>query len=181
MNNKNYELATLGGGCFWCLEALLSRLSGVKSVIPGYAGGNSPNPTYDDVCAGETGHAEVVQVKFDPNRLPFAELLKVFFQIHNPTTLNRQGPDVGTQYRSVILYHSHLQKEVAQEVKELIESQKIWKDPIVTEIRALDVFYPAETVHLQYYERNRNQPYCQIVISPKLKRFNELFKESLKS
>lgn len=181
MNKSDLDLATFGGGCFWCLEELLSRLDGVNSVIPGYAGGDSPNPTYDEVCSGYTGHAEVVQVEFDPNRIAFAELLKVFFQLHNPTTLNRQGPDVGSQYRSIILYHSKKQEETALQVRDLIESQKIWDNPLVTEIKPLGVFYPAEPSHFKYYERNRNQPYCQIVISPKLRQFNELFKESLKS
>lgn len=180
INQNSFELATLGSGCFWCSEALLAQLKGVCSVVPGYAGGDSPNPTYREVCSGDTGHAEVVQVNFDPQVISYADLLLVFFRIHNPTTLNRQGPDIGTQYRSVIFFHSDEQKRIAQEVKQMMDLQKIWKDRIVTEIAPMGEFFPAEEYHHSYFELNKREPYCQMVIAPKLATFRELFKDSLK-
>ena len=178
---RNSELATLAGGCFWCLEAVFLELHGVESVASGYAGGHVPNPTYEQVCTGRTGHAEVVQIKFDPAVIPFRDLLHVYFSIHDPTTLNRQGADVGTQYRSAIYYHNPDQKETADEVVGELSQAEIWSDPIVTEVEELDVFYPAEAYHDNYYQRNQSQPYCQVVISPKLTKFRKKYSTRLKS
>lgn len=174
------EVATLAGGCFWCLEAVYNDLRGVEKVVSGYSGGRVANPTYEEVCRGTTGHAEVVQITFDPQVLSFKELLEVFFTIHDPTTLNRQGADVGTQYRSAIYYHSPEQKEVADKVIADITAKKIWGDPIVTEVTKLDVFYPAEEYHQRYYERNPNQGYCRMVIEPKVIKFRRQFMSKLK-
>jgi peptide-methionine (S)-S-oxide reductase len=174
------EIATLAGGCFWCLEAVYNDLRGVEKVVSGYSGGRVANPTYEEVCRGKTGHAEVVQITFDPQVLSFKELLEVFFTIHDPTTLNRQGADVGTQYRSAIYYHSPGQKEVADKVIADITAKKIWGDPIVTEVTKLDVFYPAEEYHQRYYERNPNQGYCRMVIEPKVIKFRRQFMSKLK-
>jgi peptide-methionine (S)-S-oxide reductase len=174
------EVATLAGGCFWCLEAVYNDLRGVEKVVSGYSGGRVANPTYEEVCRGKTGHAEVVQITFDPQVLSFKELLEVFFTIHDPTTLNRQGADVGTQYRSAIYYHSPEQKEVADKVIADITAKKIWGDPIVTEVTKLDVFYPAEEYHQRYYERNPNQGYCRMVIEPKVIKFRRQFMSKLK-
>jgi methionine-S-sulfoxide reductase len=174
------EVATLAGGCFWCLEAVYNDLRGVEKVVSGYSGGRVANPTYEEVCRGKTGHAEVVQITFDPQVISFKELLEVFFTIHDPTTLNRQGADVGTQYRSAIYYHSPEQKEVADKVIGDITAAKIWKDQIVTEVTKLDVFYPAEEYHQQYYERNPNQGYCRMVIEPKVIKFRRQFMPKLK-
>ena len=174
------EVATLAGGCFWCLEAVYNDLRGVEKVVSGYSGGRVANPTYEEVCRGTTGHAEVVQITFDPQVLSFKELLEVFFTIHDPTTLNRQGADVGTQYRSAIFYHSPEQKEVADKVIADITAKKIWGDPIVTEVTKLDVFYPAEEYHQRYYERNPNQGYCRMVIEPKVIKFRRQFMSKLK-
>jgi peptide-methionine (S)-S-oxide reductase len=174
------EVATLAGGCFWCLEAVYNDLRGVEKVVSGYSGGRVANPTYEEVCRGKTGHAEVVQITFDPQVISFKELLEVFFTIHDPTTLNRQGADVGTQYRSAIYYHSPEQKEVADKVIGDITAAKIWKDQIVTEVTKLDVFYPAEEYHQQYYERNPNQGYCRMVIEPKVIKFRKQFMPKLK-
>src|ERR1044071_1932596 len=160
------ETADFGGGCFWCMEAVFERLPGVVSVTSGYAGGHTENPTYHDVCTGTTGHAEITQIEFDPAKISYAQLLKVFWQAHDPTTLNRQGADEGTQYRSIILYHDEKQKAEAEKSKS--EAQKNFKHPIVTEIVLLKKFYPAEDYHQQYYDENANAPYCQIVIAPKL-------------
>jgi peptide-methionine (S)-S-oxide reductase len=174
------ELATLGGGCFWCLEAAFLELKGVSGVVSGYSGGTVDNPSYEEVCWGETGHAEVTQVSFDPGQLSFQELLYVFFTIHDPTTLNRQGADVGTQYRSVIFYHSEEQRRVAEEViKELNEAQ-LWKSPIVTEVAPIGTFYPAEDHHQDYFKRNMFNPYCQFVVAPKVEKVRKVFKEKLK-
>lgn len=174
------EVATLAGGCFWCLEAVYNDLRGVESVVSGYAGGPVANPSYEQVCRGNTGHAEVVQITFDPSVLSFRELLEVFFTIHDPTTLNRQGNDIGTQYRSAIFYHSDDQKKVAEGViKDLVE-KKIWGNPIVTQLVPLDEFYPAEEYHQRYFERNPNQGYCQVIISPKVSKFRKAFLEKLK-
>jgi peptide-methionine (S)-S-oxide reductase len=168
-----FEFATLGGGCFWCLEAVFDELEGVERVVSGYAGGHVPQPTYEAVCSGTTGHAEVVQVTFDPRRLSYADLLRVFFSIHDPTTLNRQGPDVGTQYRSAIFYHSEEQRASAEQVIAQLEAAQLWDAPIVTEVKPLDTFYPAEEYHQRYYESNRFQPYCLFVVRPKVAKFRK--------
>ncbi|MCI0436943.1 MAG: peptide-methionine (S)-S-oxide reductase MsrA [Gemmatimonadetes bacterium] len=174
------EQATLGGGCFWCLEAAFSELRGVESVQSGYAGGSHPAPTYRLVCGGRTGHAEVVQITFDPAVITYRDLLDVFFTIHDPTTLNRQGADVGTQYRSIILYHSPQQKlEAERAIRELRESG-VWSDPIVTEVASLEALFPAEAEHDRYYENNPNQPYCQIVVAPKVAKVRKQFMERLR-
>ena len=167
------EIATLGGGCFWCLEAVYEQLKGVIRVESGYAGGVVLNPTYEQVSTGRTGHAEVVQVIFDPDAISYEEILEVFFSIHDPTTLNRQGADVGTQYRSVILTHDAEQRAVADEVIERVEAEGIWDDPIVTEVAPLEAFYRAEDYHQEYYRRNQGQAYCQVVIAPKVAKFRK--------
>lgn len=169
------ETATLGGGCFWCLEAVYERLRGVRSVRSGYAGGHVENPTYRHVCEGTTGHAEVVQVEFDPSELPFAELLEVFFAIHDPTTPDRQGNDIGPQYRSIILWHDEAQKETAEAFLARQKASGDWRAPIVTELEPLEAFYPAEDYHREYYRRNAEQPYCQLVVGPKLQKFLKQF------
>ncbi|HXG63608.1 MAG TPA: peptide-methionine (S)-S-oxide reductase MsrA [Blastocatellia bacterium] len=174
------EIATLAGGCFWCLEAVFRDLRGVEKVVSGYSGGSVPDPTYYQVCSGTTGHAEVVQITFDPQAVSFRELLEVFFTIHDPTTLNRQGADVGTQYRSAIFYHSPEQKAVAEQVIAELTEAKIWDDPIVTEVTPFSAFYPAEEYHQEYYERNPNQPYCRAVIAPKVAKFRKHFLAKLK-
>lgn len=174
------EIATLGGGCFWCLEAVYLDLRGVTGVVSGYAGGHTANPTYKQVCSGSTGHAEVVQVKFDPEQLSYADLLRVFFAIHDPTTLNRQGNDIGTQYRSVILTHSDAQKQTAEAVKQEISAAKIWHAPLVTEIVPLQAFYEAEPEHQDYFARNPWSGYCQVVVAPKVAKFRKQFTDRLK-
>ena len=173
------ETITLAGGCFWCLEAAYNTIRGVTEVIPGYAGGTTPNPTYEQVCGGNTGHAEVVQVSFDPKIITLEEILEIFWAIHDPTTPNRQGGDVGTQYRSMILYTSDEQKEVAE--KSIKAVAKLWPNPIVTELVPLETFYPAEEYHRNYFERNPSQAYCQVVINPKLKHLREQFAAQLKA
>jgi len=175
------EIATLGGGCFWCLEAVFDRLQGVEHVESGYAGGSIRNPTYYEVCSGLTGHAEVVQITFDPTVLSFREILEVFFGIHDPTTLNRQGADVGTQYRSVIFYRTPEQKATAEEVVAELGTAGIWDDPIVTEIVPLTDFYQAEDYHQEYFEHNGEQPYCQVVVAPKVAKFRAKYASRLKS
>jgi len=175
------ETATLAGGCFWCLEAVYELLRGVESVQSGYAGGHVANPSYEAVCSGTTGHAEVVQVTFDSEEIGFRDLLEVFFTIHDPTTRNRQGHDVGTQYRSAIYFHSHEQEATARAVIEELTAEGLWNDPIVTEVTALDVFYPAEDYHNQYYRRNSFQPYCQVVVAPKVAKARQKFVERLKA
>lgn len=175
------ETATLGGGCFWCLEAVYDDLEGVTSVESGYAGGAVPNPSYKAVCTGNTGHAEVVQVNFDPEVVSYRDLMRIFFTIHDPTTLNRQGADVGTQYRSAIFYHSPEQKETAEKVMGEIEAAQIWSDPIVTEITPISQFYPAEDYHQEYFARNPEQGYCRVVIAPKVAKFRKLYLERLKA
>jgi len=174
------EIATLGGGCFWCLEAVIKDLRGVTSVMSGYAGGHVANPSYKQVCGGDTGHAEVVQVRFDPAELSYADLLRVFFAIHDPTTLNRQGNDIGTQYRSVILTHSDAQMQTAEAVRKEINDAKIWHRAVVTEIEPLQVFYEAEPEHHDYFARNPWSGYCQVVIAPKVVKFRKQFTERLK-
>jgi peptide-methionine (S)-S-oxide reductase len=180
LENNKIETITLGAGCFWCVEAIYSRLNGVISVTSGYSGGNVENPTYKDVCTGETGHAEVVQIAYNPTIIPLAKILEVFFKTHDPTTLNRQGADIGTQYRSVIFYHNEDQKRVAQEVKELLNKSGIWNDKIVTTIESFNNFYKAESYHQDYFENNAKQPYCQMVINPKVEKFERIFKDYLK-
>ena len=175
------EAATLGGGCFWCLEAVFELLEGVERVESGYAGGSEPNPTYEQVCAGVTGHAEVVQVTFDPDVIGFREILEIFFATHDPTTLNRQGPDTGTQYRSVIFYHSEKQKETAQALIVEIEKSGVFPGAIVTEVAALEEFFPAEAYHQEYFRNNPNQPYCSFLIDPKVAKFRQQFTDRLKT
>jgi peptide-methionine (S)-S-oxide reductase len=175
------ERATLAGGCFWCLEAAFHELKGVTKVTSGYAGGTVPNPSYEAVCTGRTGHAEVVQIDFDPAVVSYRELLEVFFTIHDPTTLNRQGGDVGTQYRSAIFYHSPQQQQEAEAVIAELEAGKVWDDPIVTEIVPLDVFYPAEEYHRDYFRRNPGQAYCRTVIAPKVAKLRKQYFERLKA
>jgi peptide-methionine (S)-S-oxide reductase len=179
-SNHNREIATLAGGCFWCLEAVFDELRGVEEVSSGYSGGNNPNPSYYQVCTGLTGHAEVVQIKFDPTVVSFKELLEVFFTIHDPTTLNRQGADVGTQYRSAIFYHTPEQREIAEQVIAELNAARVWDAPIVTEVTPFTAFYPAEVEHQEYYQRNQGQPYCRAVIAPKVSKFRKLYLEKLK-
>jgi peptide-methionine (S)-S-oxide reductase len=174
------ELATLAGGCFWCLEAVFEQLKGVKSVMSGYSGGHVPHPSYEAVCSGATGHAEVTQVSFDPDVVSFRDLLGVFFTIHDPTTLDRQGGDVGTQYRSAIFYHDDAQRRVAEDVVRELEAQHVFDDPIVTRIEPLQTFYPAEEYHREYYRRNPNQPYCRAVIAPKVAKLRSKYLDKLR-
>ena len=171
---KKSKKATFGAGCFWCVEAVFQRLDGVKDVVPGYCGGDKVNPTYEEVCTGRTGHAEVAQITFDPATISFDEILNMFWQSHDPTTRDRQGNDVGTQYRSAVFYHNEKQRSAAKESKENLDNSKIFSNPIVTEITALNQFWPAEDYHNNYYDNNPNQPYCRIVIKPKL---DKLFKK----
>ncbi|MBM3941361.1 MAG: peptide-methionine (S)-S-oxide reductase MsrA [SAR202 cluster bacterium] len=174
------ETATLGGGCFWCVEAAFNELKGVQQALSGYSGGTVANPTYRQVCTGGTGHAEVVQVTFDPQVISYQEILEVFFSVHDPTTLNRQGNDVGTQYRSVIFYHSPEQKATAEAVVKELAADQTWHDPIVTQIVPFKEFFVAEDYHQEYYRLNGQQPYCQFVISPKMAKFRKTYREKLK-
>ncbi|NER13660.1 peptide-methionine (S)-S-oxide reductase MsrA [Leptobacterium flavescens] len=179
MNNKNIETATLGGGCFWCVEAVFQEIKGVETIVSGYSGGNAPGkPTYREVCSGLTGHAEVIQLTFDADTISFKDILTVFMTSHDPTTLNRQGADRGTQYRSVIYYHDEKQKEVAEEV--LKELASYYQDPIVTELSPLDIFYEAEDYHQDYYRNNQSQGYCSAVITPKLNKLRQMHRDKLK-
>lgn len=177
----NTEVIALGGGCFWCVEAVFEDLKGVEKVVSGYSNGKVKNPTYKEVCSGLTGHAEVVQVTFDPKIISLKEVLEVFFTVHDPTTLNRQGNDIGTQYRSGVYYNSLVQKEVAEAVIKDMTLQQVWREPIVTEVVAADTFYTAEEYHQNYYNLNGSQPYCKIVIEPKVTKFRNYFKEKLKT
>lgn len=177
---RRAETATLGGGCFWCLEAVYELAEGVLDVRSGYAGGIRPNPTYEQVCSGTTGHAEVVQVRFDPDVISFREVLEIFFGIHDPTTLNRQGPDRGTQYRSAIFYESETQRDTARELIAELNDDGPWDDPIVTEVEPLDAFYEAEGYHQEYFRGNRFQPYCQVVVAPKVAKFRKRFAHRLR-
>lgn len=170
--------ATFGGGCFWCVEAVIQRVHGVQKVVSGYAAGHTKNPTYREICAGNTGHAEVIQVEFDPEIISYHDLLTIFMTTHDPTTLNRQGADRGTQYRSIILYHDHSQKIIAEQVLE--ELKDTFDDPIVTQVEPLDVFYPAEAYHQNYYNQNSFAGYCQIVITPKVNKLREKYADQLK-
>lgn len=178
------EIATLAGGCFWCTEALYKRLKGVISVEPGYSGGNTENPTYDEVCTGKTGHAEAIQIEFDPAFLSYADILEVFWHTHNPTTLDRQGHDIGTQYRSVIFYHNEKQKEAAEITKDALEKSKIYPNPVVTEIVSFNKFYKAEAYHKDHYDKNKDKPYCDMVITPKINKllsnYSNLVKDTYK-
>lgn len=171
MTNPQTEVATLGAGCFWCVDTLFRELRGVTNVVSGYAGGTRANPTYEQVCTGTTGHAEVVQVTFDPQQISYHDLLEVFFSVHDPTTLNRQGADVGTQYRSVIFAHSPEQRQIAERTIREIDAKKIWDDPIVTQVVDAPPFYAAEAYHQNYYTNNPNQGYCRVVIAPKVAKF----------
>ena len=177
---ERLETATLAGGCFWCLEAVYDEIEGVEDVTSGYAGGSTPNPTYEQVCSGRTGHAEVVQIEFDPGVISFGEILDVFFTIHDPTTLNQQGNDVGTQYRSAIFYHSPEQEQIARKKIAELEAAKLWNAPIVTEVVPITAFYPAEEYHQEYFSRNPYQPYCQIVVAPKVAKARKVFLARLK-
>jgi peptide-methionine (S)-S-oxide reductase len=178
--NTKSDTATFGTGCFWCSQAIFERLKGVESAVAGYSGGTTANPTYEQVCTGKTGYAEVCQVIYDPKIISYDELLKVFWKTHNPTTLNRQGADVGTQYRSVIFYHNEDQKKKAEYYKDELNKSGAWKDPIVTEISPFTKFYKAENYHQDYFEKNPNQGYCAFVIAPKLEKFEKVFKDKLK-
>ena len=180
-STRQTQVATLGGGCFWCVEAVYSELNGVLKVESGYSGGTTKNPSYEDVCSDQTGHAEVIQVTFDPKVISYRELLQIFFSVHDPTTLNRQGHDVGSQYRSVIFYHDEDQKKVASEVISEISREKIWgSKPIVTELKPLETFYPAEDYHQEYFKKNPAQPYCQVVVAPKVSKFRKAYFDRLK-
>jgi peptide-methionine (S)-S-oxide reductase len=180
-NSQNLETATFGGGCFWCLEPLFDNLKGVTDVVSGYAGGHTVNPTYQQVCSETTGHAEVIQVKFDPSIISFQEILEVFFTMHDPTTLNRQGNDVGQSYRSIILYHDVQQLETAKNVIANFEQQKIWDHKFVTQLEPYTVFYTAEDYHQEYFARNPGQGYCRIIVAPKVAKFRKMFLEKLKA
>jgi peptide-methionine (S)-S-oxide reductase len=177
---SNLETATLGAGCFWCVEAVFDDLKGVEDVVSGYAGGHTENPTYRQVCDGDTGHAEVAQITFDPSVISFKEILQVFFAVHDPTTLNRQGNDVGTQYRSAIFYHDDEQKRVAAEVIKEVTEEGVYDNPIVTEVVPFEKFWPAENYHQEYFLNNPNQPYCAAVVAPKVVKFRKKFVDKLK-
>ncbi len=181
MSNSPTETATLGGGCFWCLEAVFEQLQGVHSVQSGYSGGPRPNPSYQQVCTGATGHAEVVQIVFDPSVTPYREILQIFFSIHDPTTLNRQGNDAGTQYRSVIFSHSNAQTDIARAIIEELDQSGVFSAPVVTELTPLEHFYPAEDYHKEYFRQNSDQPYCQYVINPKVAKFRAQYFDKLKN
>jgi len=180
MGDNELELATFGAGCFWCTEAVFQNVKGVSKVVSGYAGGKVKNPTYREICTGTTGHAEVAQITFDPSKVSFEELLEVFWNTHDPTTLNRQGADEGTQYRSVVFYHTDEQRKAAENYKSQLEASKVFKNPIVTEISPLPVYYPAENYHQNYFELNPNQSYCQYVVRPKVEKFKKQFQSKLK-
>ncbi|MBA3240421.1 MAG: peptide-methionine (S)-S-oxide reductase MsrA [Acidobacteria bacterium] len=179
-SEQNSDVATLGGGCFWCLEAVFDDLRGVESVESGYAGGHAADPSYEEVCAGTTGHAEVVRVTFDPRAVSFKEILEVFFTIHDPTTLNRQGADVGTQYRSAIFFHTPEQQEIVARTIAELDAAKIWDAPIITEVVPFERFYEAEDYHQDYYRQNPNQGYCRMIVAPKVAKFRQHFLEKLK-
>ena len=177
---KKMELATLGGGCFWCMEAVFSLIRGVEKVESGYSGGTLANPTYEQVCTGTTGHAEVVQISYDPKIIPFKEILELFFTSHDPTTLNRQGNDIGTQYRSVIFYHNDTQKTEAEQIIKILTESKTWKAPLVTEVKPFTAFYRAEEYHKNYFKHHPEQAYCQLVIAPKIEKLQKHFLPKLK-
>ena len=179
--NAQYEIATFAGGCFWCLEAPFGSLQGVKGVVSGYMGGHTLNPDYKQVCTGETGHAEVIRIHFDPSEISYRDLLQIFFALHDPTTRNRQGNDIGTQYRSAVFYHSDAQRVIAQKVISELTSQGVWSSPATTEVVPAETFYPAEEYHQHYFERNPQQPYCQAMIGPKMAKLRSIYREKLKS
>ena len=180
MSTKNIEYATFGGGCFWCTEAIFEQLKGVLKVESGYSGGSVKKPSYKEVCTGNTGHAEVIHITYNPKEISFTDLLDVFFNTHNPTTLNRQGADVGTQYRSAVFYHNKEQKDAANAMINALDKSGVFDDKIVTEVTEFDTFYPAENYHQDYYNNNKTQGYCQMVINPKLQKFQKKYKEKLK-
>jgi peptide-methionine (S)-S-oxide reductase len=179
-NNRDSEIATIANGCFWCTEAIFSRVKGIRSVMPGYSGGTVSNPSYEQVCTGITGHAEAIQIKFDPKIISFEKILEIFWHTHDPTTLNRQGNDFGTQYRSAIFYHDENQRNVAEKSKNNLEKEDVFKDPIVTEITPFTYFYPAENYHKDYYQNNRNAPYCNFVIDPKIQKLLLKYNDEIK-
>jgi len=179
-NNNEMEIATLANGCFWCSEAIFKKIKGVKYILPGYTGGTPKNPSYDQVCTGMTGHAESIQIKFDPKVISFEKILNIFWHTHDPTTLNRQGNDVGTQYRSAIFYHNEKQKEIAENSKKDLEKENIYKKPIVTEITPFKNFYVAEDYHKDYYENHKNDPYCNFIIDPKLYKLLQKYRNEVK-
>ncbi len=178
--STQYEIATLGAGCFWCVEAIFQDVQGVQNVVSGYAGGSVENPTYQQVCTGTTGHAEAVQMTFDPAVISYAELLEIFWRTHDPTTLNRQGADIGTQYRSAIFYHTDEQRQIAEQSKQTTDASDLWPNSLVTEITPFTHFYEAEEYHHNYFRLNSNQPYCRAVIDPKVRKFRKTFQERLK-
>ena len=175
-----YEKAVFANGCFWCTEAIFKRVKGVESIMPGYAGGTVPNPTYEQVCNGNTGYAEAIEIEYDPKEISYEELLEIFFATHDPTTLNRQGNDVGTQYRSAIFFNNEEEKSIAKKVIDKLTADKLFDNPIVTTLEPLEKFYPAENYHHDYFDQNRDQPYCQFVISPKIQKFKEKFADKMK-
>jgi len=175
------EVATFAGGCFWCIEAVFREVDGIEQVVSGYTGGSTPNPAYQQVCTGQTGHAEAVRVKFNPSKISYREILEIFFSVHDPTTLNRQGADVGTQYRSAIFYHNEQQKAIAEELIGELNGAKLWKNPIVTQVVPVNTFYPAEEYHQEYFSRHPEQSYCQVVISPKVSKFRKQWSKRLKA
>jgi peptide-methionine (S)-S-oxide reductase len=179
-HSNQLDTITLGAGCFWCVEAVFQQLKGVHSVVSGYSGGHVENPSYEEICTGNTGHAEVCQVTFDPTVISLSEILEVYWKTHDPTTLNRQGADIGTQYRSVIFYHSVEQQKLAAEIKVALEKEKIWQNPVVTQLVPYENFYKAEDYHQEYYFNNTAQPYCSMVITPKLDKFKKVFSDKLK-
>ncbi len=180
METNNFETATLGAGCFWCVEAVFDDLKGVEDVVSGYSGGHTENPTYQQVCSETTGHAEVARIKFDPQEISFKEILQIFFAVHDPTTLNRQGNDVGSSYRSAIFYHSDEQKHIAEEVIKEVTEEGVYDNPIVTEVTPFDKFYAAENYHQEYFANNPNQPYCAAIVAPKVAKFRKKFVDRLK-
>lgn len=179
-NEKNLEVATLAAGCFWCIEGAFGIINGVEKIEPGYTGGTVANPSYEDVCTGKTGHAEAAQISFDPQIISYREILEIFFTMHDPTSLNRQGADVGTQYRSVIFYNSPEQRATAEKLIDELNREGIWNKPIVTAIEPLSAFYPAETYHKEYYQKHSTEPYCQIVIAPKISKLQQRFLNKIK-
>ena len=180
MERSKIEVATLAGGCFWCTEAIFERVKGVRTVVSGYSGGHVINPAYREVTSGSTGHAEAIQITYDPAKISYVELLEIFFKTHDPTTLNRQGADVGTQYRSAVFFHTEEQRKLAEEIIVALDKEKIWKKPIVTEVTAFSNFYPAEEYHQEYFDNNSGQGYCRIVIQPKVEKFEQVFRDKLK-
>jgi peptide-methionine (S)-S-oxide reductase len=180
MEEPKTELATFAGGCFWCTEAIFDRVEGVTSVVSGYSGGHVVNPAYREVTSGSTGHAEAIQITYDPEIISYLELLEIFFKTHDPTTLNRQGADVGTQYRSAVFFHSEEQRKLAEEIIVALDKEKIWKNPIVTEVTAFSNFYQAEDYHQEYFDNNSGQGYCRMVIQPKVEKFEQVFRDKLK-